>query len=622
MNANMNKTMTAEELTNLFTNATEEQRQKIVEMMSNNNVNNRNMDKTEKFAEKIIKKENEKKDVFVKFLESKSVNGVIFAPTQVGKSAATGAFIETCFKYNTPVIVSTDNKTDQQEQLYYRIEKDLAGAEVTMLKVTDKKFEENLKKCIKEKNKRFVIFCLDNYSQIEKLIMQLASNYVRYSEMKEIKRIAIIHDEADTITKDKDTEHQNENQATSHRKWLELRDLVNKNMGSMDLKRVFVTATPENCCMLYNIECPDVMKLEIPSCYTGYKNIEHVDFEDDLNIKKLLRKEINRINEEETCEAILYCIDRKIVDGHDRILKSLAEDLKCIVNTYNGNGITTFIRTISLGKKFEHELKKCEISFTKKDKYYQIKNISIRKFYTIVKKIGERCVITIGKDLICRGISYVGENQNQPITATTMFYKPGNTMHAVGICQTIGRITGCAMPDLHRRLYAPKDVYNTYMNYNKNQELYIKNIEKGDEDTITKDIIEELVFDKYNRNVDRMKLNLRMNMKTPEEYSDSEDSESGEESEETEIDGVNLKKLRIWIDGETLVGKMINYLYEYGSMTSEELKEGVKYEKSEQEFRNNIDGGRGLKCKYGKLWTARDNNISLNKSIRKYIDKI
>jgi hypothetical protein len=594
---------------------TDTEREEISRMMSNINVNSRNMDKTEKFAEKIIKKENEKKDVFVKFLESKSVNGLIFAPTQVGKSAATGAFIETCFKYNTPVIVSTDNKTDQQEQLYYRIEKDLAGAEVTMLKVTDKKFGENLKKCIKEKNKRFVIFCLDNSSQIEKLIMELAGNYVRCAEMKEIKRIAIIHDEADTITKDKDTETQNENQATSHRKWLELRDLVNKNMGSIDLKRVFVTATPENCCMLYNIECPDVMKLEIPSCYTGYKEIEHTIFEDDLNIKKLLKAEIDRINEEETYEAILYCVDRKIIDGHDRVLKSLAEDLKCIVNTYNGNGITTFIRKISLGKKFEHELNKYEISFTKKDKYYQIKNISIRKFYTIIKKIGERCVITIGKDLISRGISYVGENQTQPITATTMFYKPGNTMHAVGICQTIGRITGCAMPDLHRKLYAPKDVYDTYMNYNKNQELYIKNIEKGHEDVVTKDIIEELVFDKYNRNVDRMKLNLRMNMKTPEESSEEESDEEDESYDKM------TKLIDNWWSKKTIIGKILSFVYDNEDANENELTQFI--EECGSKNGNKMYHHLTTKTKEYCLIFERKNNItSLKQEARKYIDDI
>jgi hypothetical protein len=616
----MNTNMNIEQMINFLKTANEEQRNQLAMKMSYMNAHNRNMKKTENFAEKIIEKKNEKKDVFMKFLDSKSINGVIYAPTQVGKSAATRAFIETCFKYNTPVIVSTDNKTDQQEQLYYRIEKDLAGADVTMLKVCDKSFKDNLKKCIKMKNKRFVIFCLDNACQIEKVIEQLSSNYMRYSEMKEIKRLAIIHDEADTVAKDRDTENQDDNQAESHKKWLELKDLINKNMGGIDLKRIFVTATPENCVMLYKIECPDVMRLEIPSCYTGYKNIEHKVLEDDIKIKKLLKKEVNRINEEETYEAILYCIDRKIVDGHERVLKTLATDLKCIVNTYNGNGITTFIRTVTLRKKLEKELNKNEISFTKKDNYYQIKNMTIRKFYTIVKKIGERCVITIGKDLICRGISYVGENQNQPITATTMFYKPGSTMHAVGICQTIGRITGCAMPDLPRRLYAPKDVYDTYLRYNQNQELFITKIGKGGEDTITKDIIEELVFNKYTRNVDRMKLNLRMNMKTPSECSDTEYGSSEEEEEEEEEEEDKMQRLiNMWWGKRTIIGKILTFIYDNENGTSEkELKEYM-----------NKCGSKNIDRMYKELLRKdknfisvfeRKNNITnLTKEAREYI---
>lgn len=392
-------------------------------------------------------------------------------------------------------------------------------------------------------------------------------------------------------------------------------------MGEMDLKRVFVSATPENCMMLYKVECPDVMKLEIPSCYAGYKDIKHYPLEDDINIKKLLKKEVERINEEETYEAILYCMDRKI-DGHDRVLKSLGTELKCVVNTYNGNGITTFIRTVALGKKFEHELDKKNIPFTKNDKYYQIK-ISIRKFYTIVKKIGEKCIITIGKDLICRGISYVGENQNEPITATTMFYKPGGTTNAVSLCQTIGRITGCAMSNLPRRLYAPKEVYDTYVSYNKNQELFIQKIEKSDNsDVITKDIIEDLVFNKYSRNIDRMKLDLKMNMRSP--HQDESYSEySSDEDSEIEIDGVNLIKLNKWINDETLVGKMVNCLYEYEeSITFEEFKKGIEYEESDKDFRDNIKNGGSLKAKYGKLWNVKNNNISLNNNIREYIDNL
>lgn len=601
---------------NLWKNANEEERETLSRMMSNINVNNRNNNKTKNFAEKIIKKQNDKKEVFVKFLESGSVNGVIYAPTQIGKSAATRAFIETCFMYNTPVIVSTDNKTDQQEQLYYRIERDLAGADVNLLKVSDKNFDKQLKNCIETKNKRFVIFCLDNSTQIEKIIVQLVNNYTRCENMKEIKKIAIIHDEADTIAKDKDTENKCETQAESHKKWLELRDLINTKMGEIELKRIFVTATPENCMMLYKVDCPDVMRLEIPSCYTGYDKIQHVALPDDLRIKELLTEEVKRINKNKTYEAILYCIDRKIVDGHERVLKTLATSLKCIVNTYNGNGITTYINSISISEKLERQLNKHEILFTKKENYYQMKNLSIRKFYTIIKKIGGRCVVTIGKDLICRGISYVGENQKEPITATTMFYKPGATMYATGICQTIGRITGCAMPELPRKLYAPQDVYDTYLNYNKNQEMFIKSIEKADSLKITKDIIEELVFNKYTRNIDRMKLNLKMNMKTVNVESDIE-SENSDEEETVMTDLIDM-----WWGKRSIIGKLLNFIYENEDGVSEDvLKEYIKDCGSK-----NIDKMYKELIRKDKSFTLvfeRKNNITkLNTNAREYIDEI
>ncbi len=591
---------------------TDKDREEISRMMSNININNRNINKTEKFAEKIMEKKNEKTTNYVKFLESKSVNGLIWAPTQVGKSAATRIFIETCFRFNTPVIVSTDNKTDQQEQLYNRIEAELMGASVELLKVSDKSFEKNLRTCIQTGNKRFVIFCLDNSSQIEKIITQLTSNYVRYKQMKDIKRIAIIHDEADTVAKDQDVENIKNNQAASHKKWLELKDLINTQMGELDLKRVFVTATPENVVLLYQVECPDVMRLEIPASYTGYDKIKNVDMTDDLRINEYLSNEVNRIKEAGTYEAILYCIDRKIVEGHQVLLRNLSEQLDCVVNTYNSDGISTFIKK-HLTAKFEKKLNKYDIEFQKVGTFYKMKYITIRKFYKIIKSLGENCVVTIGKDLICRGISYVGENIEEPITATTMFYKPGKRMNAVGICQTIGRITGCAMPNLNRTLYCPKDVYETYISYNKNQEKFIKAIEQNNELT-TKVVIDSTVFEKYSRPIDRPKLKLQMKM-------EKKTVESESDEEETIIDGVELKKLRNWINGGTLVGKMINYLYEHGIVSSEQLKEGVQYEKSQKEFLHNIDNSRGIKCQLGKLWDYKNNKVSLNKNIKKYLDK-
>jgi len=603
----------SEKLMEIFKNGTEKERAQIAQLFANKNVSNRNNDKTEKYAEKIIKRKNKKVTVYEKFLQSNSVNGLIYAPTQVGKSAATRVFIETCFRHNIPVIVSTDNKTDQQEQLYNRIEYDLAGASVEMLKVTDKHFEKDLKECIEE-NKRFVIFCLDNFSQIEKVIIQLSSNYTRSAKMSEnLKKIALIHDEADTVAKDQDTVNISTNQAASHKKWLELTNMINKRMGSIDLKRLFVTATPDNVCLLYKIDCPDVMRLEIPATYTGYNQIEHVELENDLNIGDQLEDEVNRIHEAGTFEAILYCIERKIVAGHDVLLRNLSDRLDCVVNTYNGDGITTYIKK-SLRARFEKKLNKNGIEFQKVNRFYKMKNMAIRKFYKIVKSLGENCVVTIGKDLICRGISYVGEDIDEPIVATTMFYRSGETMNAVGICQTIGRITGCAGMDMQRRLYCPKEIYDDYMKYNRNQEAYIKKIEKSEK--TTEEVINSTVFEGYERPIDRPKLNLTMKWaKKTKKPVESEDESDSEDEEENRME----KLIDMWWGKKTIIGKILSYTYENEGADEDDLKEFIEEcgSKDASKMYHHLIS----KTKEYKLVFKRKNNITdLNKEARKYID--
>jgi hypothetical protein len=146
-------------VTNLLRNSTlnENQLQQITQLISSMSVENRNKEKTNNFAEKILNTENPKKNRYVKFLESSSVNALIYAPTQVGKSNATREFIETCFKANVPVIVSTDNKNDQNEQLFCRISSHLSGADVKLMKVSDKSFGDDLKACVKAGMHRFAL---------------------------------------------------------------------------------------------------------------------------------------------------------------------------------------------------------------------------------------------------------------------------------------------------------------------------------------------------------------------------------------------------------------------------------------------------------------------------------
>jgi hypothetical protein len=487
-------------------------------------------------------------DRFIDFLASSQYNGMIWAPTQVGKSAAMLNFIEACFSQTSLVILSTDNKIDQCEQLFDRIKRGLGRANnIKLLMVSDPKFQKRLRDVIASGSQRSVVFCLNNHAQIMALMEALvvvACGPEKHNFNK-LGRIAFVHDEADTITKDPDTENINEAQAESHKAWLQLFGVIQSTLSFLQTKRMFVTATPENCCMLYEIKCPCVFELEIPEHYTGYKQIVFEPLSDVAQARTILHNEVERIRTSGTNEVVLYCIDRKIGQGQDMVLVNLSSCLDCLVNTYNGKGIGVAIKNERRKLLFESLLSTERIPFSRKGKIINIRKLSIRKFYSICKKAGECCVVTIGKDLIARGISYVGEDLDAPLTATTMIYKPGLSMHAVGINQAVGRITGCAMPNLRRKLYAPEDVIKTYVAYNNNQLMYINKLKDMLEETANvKDVIDGMSFQKFKRSIDRKNLQLEMHM--PEE--------------KTKKSARMCKLIDNWWTKDTILGRIFRYL--------------------------------------------------------------
>lgn len=601
--------------------------------LSNINVNNRNIKSTNNLTEIILNKQNEKLKKYKKFIDSTSIYGIICGPTQLGKTDAVREMIELCLYNNTPVIISSDNKTDQQNQLFHRIKNDLTGIDDTLIQVSDKNFEKCITKNIKN-NKPFVIFCLDNSSQIEKIISVLASVNTRFNQaLLKFKKFMIIHDEADVIQKDHDITTPNDNQAKSHQKWIELSNLFNHIIGAIDLKRVFVSATPENCCALYGVDTAHVIILEIPGSYIGYKNIEYNIFENDLEIKHILENQINRIhndNTNKTGEIILYCVERNTDKGdHNQndVLLTLSKTFTRItIHTYNSNGIIVYttnqklkelLNNISINtvtKTGKLKLKKYK-SIILENEFIKInKEIQIRHFYTLCKKAKERIVITVGKDLINRGISYVSEDNLDPLCATTMIYRPGASMHAVGDNQTIGRITGLARPDLKRRLFTSSKIINTYKSYNKNQKDFLKEIIKN-ESKLTNEIFSTFEFKhKLKKNLDRPILAInKLNYIT--------------ENVIGKIDGVKINSLKKWLEKEPtlLVSKMITVLYNIQiEINILDFKNKVEYTGSQFEFQHNIDNGLGISCTYGKLWIAKDNynKIIMNPKIREFINNM
>ena len=81
------------------------------------------------------------------------------------------------------------------------------------------------------------------------------------------------------------------------------------------------------------------------------------------------------------------------------------------------------------------------------------------------------------------------------------------------------------------------------------------------------------MFNKYNRSIDRMKLNLRMNMIDTE----SEESEESE-SEDSEAEENRMKELiDNWWEKKTIIGKILTFVYENeDGVNEEELKEYIE----------------------------------------------
>jgi len=318
----------------------------IEQKFNNHNVSIRNETNIKEFAKKIIKKEHNIKKKYKKFIDSESINALITSPTQVGKTGATKDFIEVCLDANLPVIVSCDNKSDQLEQFYSRISNEFDSRNVTLVKASDPKLGKIIKECF-ENNKNFIIFCLDNASQIKKVKEQIV--LMIDLEDVNIKKIVVAHDEGDVITKDYNIEDIEKDQSESHKEWLKMSKYFSRKQ--VELKRVFVTATPENIVYKYKVE--HVIRLSVPNNYIGYEKIKYTDL-DPKNIKDILIEEQNRRILQKENGAILYCIDRKIMDGQDPTFRSVCSYLDCVVNTYNGNGIIARVNN----EKFEKRLEK------------------------------------------------------------------------------------------------------------------------------------------------------------------------------------------------------------------------------------------------------------------------
>ena len=431
-------------------------------------------------------------------LDNENVSyGLIYAPTQVGKTAASIKFMTECLKRGNMVVYSTDNKYDQMDQSIERIRKTLEvelehmDVDVLCIKtLSEKQFKSAFQKNL-EKNTPTVILVMDNSSQIQKL----TSRFLTFQhEGMIIPPYSLMHDEGDVVTKDVNVETVSKEQAESHKAWILFCKFFADNL--ITLKRIFITATPENVVMKYKIT--NVISLEVPSNYQGFNKINYKVLAPS-NIPNIIRQETNSIRDKNQNGIILYNVERlregnEKKSGQDNVLANVyqvANDI--VVSIYNGNGISAYIPP-EFRNKFKKEMEKFNQQKTKSknriqftevtnhevvEHFFQIKNLSISWFYQFCKNIGMDVVLTIGCDLMSRGISYCSiKKEPNALAATVMIYRPSPQRHCVGLVQTIGRLTGTSRPDLPRTLYAPQKIIDDYKKTCENECDFIKALDE------------------------------------------------------------------------------------------------------------------------------------------------
>jgi hypothetical protein len=573
-----------------------------------------------------VNKSNESNTKTIIQTEKIPCNSIITSATQNNKTKFILSQVKN-FDNTFLTWVCTANKTDQLQQLFSRTITQCP--DFLVLKVTDPKFLNKIKNALQMK-KKVICFFLDNFSQISKVNSNIVCLRTMY--LHNIKTMVFCLDEGDLIAKSNITNKivKSNEQMKAHVEWVLLMDSLKiiKNSDSkildINIKRIFITATPEAIMMLYDIERCDVIYLQYDKNYVSYKNIITQEIDTDTEntsvLIDIINKENTRIINENKKQVILISSHVNVESdekSHKSTMFLLRDKLpKITTSTYNGEGITCYtpdksLKLILKRNKYLKEYNKEMDLFTFK------KDLSIAEFYSLCKMSKVMTFITIGKNLMCRGISFVSLNdeddEEYPLCATVMVYLPGKTITQVGLTQAIGRILGTSNPEIQSRyLYTSTDVITSYNAYNKNQEKLMEQLESGTE--LTRDIIKNIEFDfKSKQKLDRPALKLepfKIKIQNIEQI-------------DGEIDGVKLVNLHKWLsENNTIVAKIINFLYTQSNVVSvNTLQTMINYTETRERFINNLSSGRAIHSDNGKLWSYLSDCVILNPNIKQYIQE-
>ena len=526
------------------------------------------------------------------------------------------------------IIVLVDNKNDQQQQMMSRLQRHKTNGnlpvETAILSdsITSKKIIAHFKKMFRDNQKHQIVVLKFNSAQIEKL----SDAIVLGKEENQSSTIAfqIFVDEGDIATKHENTEEVVDGQPKVHASFIQLRNKCEQKQIPCAIQ--FISATPQNILVNYPVERIDTHRPS--SHYTGYQDIEFVSLPVSKSVDTVTEltpgiiQEMHRNGEKGN---ILICTNRKKADQEK--LVRIVKQWNIMTMTYNGDGIVLFV-PVQYVSAFQHQrvTYRSEIgnnSFSQIDaQTFLSKDAFIGDVYQMINNMGVMVCVTIGKDLMSRGMSFcsVSRTDSIPFATTRMIVDVANTTHCVGLIQMIGRLLGTVCPSYRRILYCQQKVYDDYIHANHDLEENIKKYQRlfqTGQIQYTNDI-ERYTITERSREEDR----TNANVKTVIIRKQRTNSVDVEHREFGRLENL-LKNSR-----SCIARRIIVELYAQQSpVTYETLMNNIQYlqqhdlETRRTRCESHIKNGRTRKTQYGSLWSASKDRdeIIMEENIRKYI---
>jgi len=474
------------------------------------------------------------------------------------------------------IIVLVDNKNDQQQQMMSRLQKHKTNGnlppETTILSdaLTSKKLTTQFRKMFRDNQSHQILVLKFNSAQIEKLTDAIILG--KEENLSSIIAFQLFVDEGDIATKHENTIEVVEGQPKVHASFIHLRNKCEQKQISCAIQ--FISATPQNILVNYPVE--RIITHRLSSNYRGYRDIKFVPVPISKSVDTvthIIPGIIQQMHRNKEKGNILICTNRRKVD-HEKLVR-IVRQLNIMTMTYNGDGIVLFV-PVQYVTEFQRQRETYRsdigpMSFSQIDpQTFLSKDAFIGDVYQIMNNMGIMVCVTIGKDLMSRGMSFcsVSRSDSIPFATTRMIVDVANTTHCVSLIQMIGRLLGTVCPSYKRILYCQQNVYDDYINANQDLE---QNIEKYKGLLQTGQIqytneIERYTITDRSREEDRTNANVKTVIVRKERKTDSESA--GSPFSEVSIE--KFKKFeRMFKNKTSVLLPLVRYMYESYNSTDD-----------------------------------------------------